>query len=102
MGLFDRFKDFGDREMVKTFAMKIDIGLQQLEQATDISTIKGFSFAIAQEVKKMLIQAAKLTPESTNSLKVTYRGNKIAYTAFLDIIRKAALVTTQRGGLPLI
>ena len=102
MGLFDRFKDLGDREMVKTFAMKIDIGLQQLEQATDISTIKGFSFAIAQEVKKMLIQAAKLTPESTNSLKVTYRGNKIAYTAFLDIIRKASLVTTQRGGLPLI
>ncbi len=102
MGLFDRFKDFGDREMVKTFAMKIDIGLQQLEQATDISTIKGLSFAIAQEVKKMLIQAAKLTPESTNSLKVTYRGNKIAYTAFLDIIRKASLVTTQRGGLPLI
>lgn len=64
--------------------------------------IQGLSFAIAQDVQNMLIQAAKLTPESTNSLKVTYRGNKIAYTAFLDIIRKASLFTTQRGGLPLI
>lgn len=102
MVLFDRLKDFGDREMVKAFAMKIDIGLQQLEQTIDIPTMKGLSFAIAQEVKKMLIQAAKLTPESTNSLKVTYRGDKIAYTAFLDIIRKASLFTTQRGGPPLI
>ena len=102
MGLFDRFKDFGDREMVKTYAMSVGVGLQQLQSASDLNMIQGLSFAIAQDVQNMLIQAAKLTPESTNSLKVTYRGNKIAYTAFLDIIRKASLFTTQRGGLPLI
>ena len=102
MGLFDRFKDLGDREMVKTYAMRVGVGLQQLQSASDLNMIQGLSFAIAQDVQNMLIQAAKLTPESTNSLKVTYRGNKIAYTAFLDIIRKASLFTTQRGGLPLI
>ena len=102
MGLFDRFKDFGDREMVKTYPMRVGVGLQQLQSASDLNMIQGLSFAIAQDVQNMLIQAAKLTPESTNSLKVTYRGNKIAYTAFLDIIRKASLFTTQRGGLPLI
>ena len=102
MGLFDRFKDFGDREMVKTNGLRGGGGLQQLQSASDRNMIQGLSFAIAQDVQNMLIQAAKLTPESTNSLKVTYRGNKIAYTAFLDIIRKASLFTTQRGGLPLI
>lgn len=88
--------------MVKTYAMRVGVGLQQLQSASDLNMIQGLSFAIAQDVQNMLIQAAKLTPESTNSLKVTYRGNKIAYTAFLDIIRKASLFTTQRGGLPLI
>lgn len=82
--------------------MRVGVGLQQLQSASDLNMIQGLSFAIAQDVQNMLIQAAKLTPESTNSLKVTYRGNKIAYTAFLDIIRKASLFTTQRGGLPLI
>lgn len=102
MGLFDRLKDFGDREAVKTSAMKIDIGLQQLEQTIDMPAIKGLSFAIAQEVKTMLIQAAKLTPESTSSLKVPYRGDKIAYSRFLDMIRLESNITTQRGGFPLI
>lgn len=78
--------------MVKTYAMRVGVGLQQLQSASDLNMIQGLSFAIAQDVQNMLIQAAKLTPESTNSLKVTYRGNKIAYTAFLDIIRKASLL----------
>ena len=39
MGLFDRFKDFGDREMVKTYAMRVGVGLQQLQSASDLNMI---------------------------------------------------------------
>ena len=36
MGFFDRLSDFGDREQIKTTAMRIDIGLQQIEQVWQV------------------------------------------------------------------
>jgi hypothetical protein len=102
MGFFNRLTDFGDREMVRTYAMRVGTGLQQLQETNDLNMLQGLSQAIAQDVQNMLIQAAKLTPESMNCLNVSYKGRKIPYMSFLDEIRKFSAIVVQRGGYPLI
>lgn len=102
MGFFDRLNDFGDREAVRTCAMKIDIGLQQIAQEMRTDYIKGLSSAVAREVQKMLMIAGKLTPDSKVSLTVPFRGDKIPYIMFLDKIRNMSAVIVQRGGQPII
>ena len=102
MGFFNRLTDFGDREMVRTYAMRVGTGLQQLQETNDLNMLQGLSQAIAQDVQNMLIQAAKLTPESMNCLNVSYKGRKIPHMSFLDEIRKFSAIVVQRGGYPLI
>lgn len=102
MGFFNRLTDFGDREMVRTYAMRVGTGLQQLQETNDLNMLQGLSQAIAQDVQNMLIQAAKLTPESINCLNIPYKGRKIPYMSFLDEIRKFSAIVVQRGGYPLI
>ena len=102
MGFFNRLTDFGDREMVRTYAMRVGTGLQQLQETNDLNMLQGLSQAIAQDVQNMLIQAAKLTPESINCLNVSYKGRKIPYISFLEEIRKFSVIVMQKGGYPLI
>ena len=64
MGFFDRLYDFGDREVVRTYAMRVDVGLQQMDRTYDLPTIKGLSTAIRNEVRDMIISAQKLSEES--------------------------------------
>ena len=102
MGFFDRLHDFGDREVVRTHAMKIDVGLQQIESASDLPIIKGLSYAIKNEVHDMLVSARKLTSESIGCLDVKYRGRKVLFGEFLFIVRKASERIVERGGYPII
>ena len=102
MGFFDRLYDFGDREVVRTHAMKIDVGLRQIESAYDLPTIKGLSAAIRNEVQDMMISAQKLTAESKNCLDVKYRGQKIMYYDFLSTLTNISADIVRRGGYPII
>lgn len=102
MGFFDRIYDFGDREVVRTHAMKIEVGLRQIENAYDLPTIKGLSYAIKEEVHDMMMSARKLTSESLNCLDVKYRGEKIMYNEFIYILHEASSRIVERGGYPII
>lgn len=102
MGFFDRLTDFGDREQVKTAAMRINGALLQLDRESDIFMIRGISSAIAQEVQRMQILASKLTMESINCLNVPYRGNKIPYTRFIKELERISSTIVGRGGYAII
>ena len=102
MGFFDRLYDFGDREMVRAYAMRVGTGLLQLKSSSDKQWIKGLSSAVAKEVQNMLIQADKLTSESKSCLKITYNGNKIPYYSFLEEIHKTSVWVIENNGYPLI
>ena len=79
MGFFNRLTDFGDREQVRTYAMRIGAGLNQISSATSPQEIKGLSIAIKQEVQAMMMFALKLSRESINSLDVNINGNKSVF-----------------------
>lgn len=102
MGFLNRLSDFGDREQIKTTAMKIDIGLQQIEQEFEPHSLKGLCFAVANEIKYMKIQASKLSQESLASLNVQFRGKKMPYFSFLQEITKISTRAVSKGGYPLI
>ncbi|MBQ5753753.1 MAG: hypothetical protein IIV91_06075 [Alistipes sp.] len=102
MVFFNRLYDFGDREVVRTYAMKIDIGLRQIENTYNLQTIKGLSIAIRNEVRDMMISAQKLTAESKECLDVKYRGQKIMYYDFLSILTNISADIVRRGGYPII
>ena len=102
MGFFDRLYDFGDREVVRTYAMRVDVGLQQMDRTYDLPTIKGLSTAIRNEVRDMIISAQKLSEESRKCLDVKYRGRKIMYYEFLSILEQASINIVNRGGYPII
>lgn len=102
MGFFDRLSDFGDREQIKTTAMRIDIGLQQIEQEFEPHSLKGLCFAVADDIEYMRIQASKLSHESLASLKVRFRGQKIPYFSFMQKIAEASARAVRKGGTPLL
>lgn len=102
MGFFDRLNDFGDRELVKTVAMRIDVGLQQLEHETSTQMIAGLTYALREEVKNMQILANKLTYESKSCLMVKFKGSKISYFDFLSHISDISEQFINQGGYPLI
>lgn len=102
MGFWDRLYDFGDREQVKTVAMRIDIGLQQLEEEQDIRSLRGLCTAIRQDIEMMMLLASKLSVESLGCLKVRYKGDKISYFSFLNMISQASEDVQNRGGHSLI
>ena len=102
MGFFNRVSDFGDREQIKTFAMRIDTGLQQLKRETSSQMIAAISSAVKQDVDSMLLIAGKLSLESLLDLKVNYAGNKIPYFTFLTKISETSEQIIHKGGYPLI
>ena len=102
MGFFDRIYDFGDREVVRTHAMKIEVGLRQIENTYDLPTIKGLSCAVREEVHDMMVSARKLTGESLNCLDIKYRGEKVMYNEFIYILHEASNRIVERGGYPII
>lgn len=51
MGFFNRLTDFGDREMVRTYAMRVGTGLQQLQETNDLNMLQGLSQAILKTYK---------------------------------------------------
>lgn len=91
-GIFDRLSDFGDREQIKTTAMRIDIGLQQIEQEFEPHSLKGLCFAVADDIEYMRIQASKLSHESLASLKVRFRGQKYPISLLCRKLQKHQLV----------
>ena len=102
MGFFDRLNDFGERELVKAVAMRIDVGLQQLERETSPQMIAGLTYALKEEVDNMQILANKLTYESKSCLKVKCKGTKISYFDFLSHIAIISERFINKGGCPLI
>ena len=54
MGFFNRLTDFGDREQVRTYAMRIGVGLSQIASTTSPQEIKGLSIAIKQDIQAMM------------------------------------------------
>lgn len=102
MGFFNRLTDFGDREQIRTVAMRIDIGLQQIEAETNPHEVGGLCFAVKQDVDYMLNLASRLTMESLNCLNVRYKGQSIPYFAFLSKISDVSDMAMRKGGHPLI
>lgn len=102
MGFFSRLTDFGDREQVRTYAMRIVVGLNQIASTTSPQEIKGLSIAIKQEVQTMMMWAFKLSRESINSLDVNVNGNKIPFTMFVDMLERESAKIVARGGFSII
>ena len=102
MGFFNRLTDFGDREQVRTYAMRIVAGLNQIASTTSPQEIKGLSIAIKQEVQTMMMWAFKLSRESINSLDVNVNGNKIPFTMFIDMLERESAKIVAKGGFSII
>lgn len=102
MGLFNRLTDLGDREQVRTYAMRIGVGLNQIENSKSLSEIRGLSIAIKQDVQTMMMWASKLTQESINCLDVTINGRKIPFTRFLYELTQKSAEIVNKGGLSII
>ena len=102
MGFFNRLTDFGDREQVRTCAMRIGVGLNQIACATSPQEIKGLSIAIKQEVQTMMMLASKLSQESKNSLEVNVNGRKIPFTHFLYELTQKSAEIVNKGGFSII
>lgn len=102
MGFFNRLTDFGDREQVRTYAMRIGVGLNQISTATSPQEIKGLSIAIKQEVQAMMMFALKLSRESINSLDVNINGNKMPFTMFINMLERESAKIVARGGFSII
>lgn len=98
MGFFSRLTDFGDREQVRTYAMRIGVGLNQISSATSPQEIKGLSIAIKQEIQTMMTWASKLSQESINSLDINVNGRKIPYTQFIYELTQKSAEIVNRGG----
>ena len=102
MGFFNRLKDFGDREMVRTYVYRISIGLKQIENDTSIQEIKGLSIAIRNEVQTMMIIVSKLTTESINCLYVEVDGRKMLFAKFVDELKRKSVEIVNKGGYSII
>lgn len=106
MNWFNRLHDFGDRELVKNSAMKVEVGLRQLEQMVlenqDIRLIGGLSMAIRGEVERMQYLSSQLTQESLNCLMIKFREQKISYLSFVKKIQELSERIVNLGGYPLI
>lgn len=102
MGFFDRLYDCGDREWVKTYAIRIGIGLQQIEAEVSPQMVGGLCDAIRNEVQNMRLMASKLSNESLSCLNVKYKGQKIPYFTFLQKIKEVSDMAIKKGGCPLL
>ena len=102
MGFFNRLTDFGDREQVRTYAMRIVVGLNQIASTTSPQEIKGLSIAIKQEVQTMMMWASKLTQESINCLDVNINGRKIPFTRFIYELTQKSAEIVNKGGCSII
>ena len=102
MGFFNRLTDFGDREQVRTYAMRIGVGLNQIASSTSPQEIKGLSIAIKQEIQTMMMWASKLSQESINCLDVTINGRKIPFTRFLYDLTQISTEIVNKGGFSII
>lgn len=102
MGFFNRLKDFGDREQVRTYAMRIGVGLNQIASSTSSQEIKGLSIAIKQEIQTMMMWASKLSQESINCLDVHVNGRKIPFAQFLYELTQKSAEIVSKGGYSII
>lgn len=102
MGFFDRLTDFGDRELVRTYAYRISVGKNQIKNETSEAMISSLSYAIRQDIEAMLRVASKLTLESINCLDVKVDGGKMPYTSFLGQIKAVSDEIVQKGGCRII
>ena len=102
MGFFNRLADFGDREQVRTYAMRIGVGLNQISSATSPQEIKGLSIAIKQDVQTMMMWASKLSQESINCLDVNVNGRKIPFRQFLYNLTQISTEIVNKGGFSII
>lgn len=102
MGFFNRLTDFGDREQVRTYAMRIGVGLNQIASTTSPQEIKGLSIAIKQDVQTMMMWASKLSQESINCLDVTINGRKIPFAQFLNDLTQISTEIVNKGGFNII
>lgn len=102
MGFFNRLTDFGDREQVRTYAMRIGVGLNQIASATSPQEIKGLSIAIKQEIQTMMMWASKLSQESINCLDVNVNGRKIPFAQFLYELTQKSAEIVSKGGYSII
>ena len=102
MGFFNRMKDFGDREQVRTYAMRISVGLNQIANSTSLPEIRGLSIAIRQDVQTMMMWASKLTQESINCLDVNINGRKITFTRFIYELTQKSAEIVNKGGVNII
>lgn len=102
MGFFNRLTDFGDREQVRTYAMRIGVGLNQIANTTSPQEIKGLSIAIKQEIQTMMMWASKLSQESINCLDVNVNGRKIPFAQFLYELTQKSAEIVSKGGYSII
>lgn len=102
MGFFNRLTDFGDREQVRTYAMRVSVGLNQIASTTSPQEIKGLSIAIKQEIQTMMMWASKLSNESINSLDVNVFGRKMLFADFLQILSSKSVEIVKKGGYSII
>lgn len=102
MGFFNRLKDFGDREMVRTYVCRICIGIEQIENETSLATIKGLSISVRQEVQAMMMIVSKLTSESINCLDVNVNGRKMLFPRFMEELRQKSTKIVSKGGYSII
>ena len=97
MGFFNRLTDFGDREQVRTYAMRIGVGLNQIASSTSPQEIKGLSIAIKQEIQTMMMWASKLSQEYVN-----VNGRKIPFAQFLYELTQKSAEIVSKGGYSII
>lgn len=102
MGFFNRLKDFGDREQVRTYAYRISVGIEQIECSKDLSEIKGLSIAVRKDVQMMMMFASKLTRESLNCLDVNANGCKMLFANFMNELVYKSNKVVAKGGFSLI
>lgn len=101
MGWLTRLHDFGDREMIKTIALRVDVGLRQLDQQMhenrDPHEVNGLASAVGDEVKRMQFLASTLTQESLNCLYVKHNGQKILYGSFIKTAQETSEKLVSKG-----
>ncbi len=89
MGLFD----FGDKAMIKTKAMRVNIGLMQLANELDKNNgtkspaVVALSSALKKELKEIIDLSNKLSDSAKASIAIDMQGKSVSFPAFLFTIK---------------
>jgi hypothetical protein len=104
MGLFD----FGDKAVIQEKALRISIGISQIEDeirkspTSATGELRGLAWAIKEEKEKMMQIANKLLPAARASIMVKYKGQTIHLYHFLEEIQPILIKVKELTGINML